>query len=138
MSDPIRVGPCDDCGEYICQCHIRQADPTNQDTINYVAALSMIQAERIRQRAKWPHEYDDAHHIDGEIALAAAYYAADESLYVCRYVAGETNGSLEAEYVGAYPWDNEPLEREPDRLAELAKAGALILAEMERLMRVKR
>lgn len=81
-----------------------------------MAALEAIQAERARQLSEegWSVEHDDRH-SHGEIARAAAAYAAGDS--------------------SLWPWEPRGVKLSSDRLRDLAKAGALIVAEMERLMR---
>ena len=86
--------------------------------------LAAIWDERCRQVI--PEGYDAAHddaHTGGEIALMAASYAA---------LAGRSSVAA----MHAWPWD-EPMPKsltaEPRRL--LIIAGALILAEIERLDR---
>jgi hypothetical protein len=82
-------------------------------------ALEMIANERNRQISVkgYSPEHDDEHD-HGEIALAAAEFA-------------EPFGLSLASNSWAYARD------EHTRLEQLAKAGALIVAEMERLMRAE-
>lgn len=90
--------------------------------------IEMIAAERERQQSVegWTTEHDDRHHEDGALADAASWYAmtpgsrayADERKFNC------------------WPWfDMGPNLRPDDRIRELVKAGALIVAEIERLQR---
>lgn len=76
--------------------------------------------ERQRQRECYGEIHDD-HHVEGEIAEAAAAYAALDT----------RSESLTSEM---WPW--RPHEFKPrDRRSNLVRAGALILAEIERLDR---
>lgn len=89
-------------------------------------AAADVLAERRRQveAEGWSPEHDDTH-SDGEIAAAAAAYAFNASIYD-RYLA--------ADPIGFWPWD--PAWFKPtDARRDLVKAGALILAEIERLDR---
>lgn len=86
-------------------------------TDKIAAALAKIAVERRRQVAKGYTPDHDLHHSRGEMARAAAVYATptiwrDLSLY-------------------PRGWVFAPTPR--DRVAELVKAGALIVAEIERL-----
>jgi hypothetical protein len=83
-------------------------------------ALEDIMFERARQKAVegWTKEHDDAH-TDGALAKAATCYA---SVY-----------PLAASY---WPWDLS-WWKPTNRRRDLVKAGALILAEIERLDRLK-
>lgn len=92
-------------------------------------AIELILAERGKQIAKgYTSEHDDTHN-EGQLAMAAVNYACT---------------SRNRMYVRSlYPWDaNEYFH--PDktgtidgRIKDLAKAGALIVAEIERLNRLK-
>lgn len=99
-----------------------------------------IARERQRQIKKlgWTPEHDDEHD-DGSLAMAAACYAAPERIYVRKeFAAGES-------FVDPFPWHDadarphngnvlkEPTEAQ--RLRLLEKAGALIAAEIDRVLR---
>lgn len=86
------------------------------------AALD-VTAERRRQIEElgWHHDHDDGHDR-GELAKAAACYAL-----------GEIGVSGSREFVSFWPWANGGPSR--DQRSNLVKAGALILAEIERLDR---
>jgi len=98
--------------------------------------------ERARQIAKegWTPEHDDEH-VEGELALVGALYATPVSL-----LTEEINDKYQIRLVDPWPdsWDVEwdkRLERRSARLTtrgrirELEKAGALIAAEIDRLLR---
>lgn len=111
-------------------------------------AIRLIQAERGRQISGegWTEEHDDSH-TDESLAMAAALYAAPKPLYEVRQC---ENG---VRWVDPWPWqrtetyhrygDGDPTYRVADgdnrskhpRRRRLVIAGALILAEIERLDR---
>ena len=81
-------------------------------------AIEEIAAERQRQIEVegWTPEHDDTHD-QNELAYASACYAV---------------GMPMASY---WPWDARWWKPDPDRRRRLVKAGALIVAEIERLDR---
>ncbi len=82
-----------------------------------------VLAERVRQISR--EGYDSAHddeHGRGELAKAAACYAL-----------GAQGVSGTREFVSFWPWNNKGPSR--DQRGNLVRAGALILAEIERLDR---
>lgn len=85
--------------------------------------LALIAAERRRQVEVegWTPEHDDAHDT-GELADAAACYAAAR-------IAGQKPSSR-------WPWSLDWWKPSPDnRVRDLVKAGALLVAEIDRLRR---
>lgn len=86
-----------------------------------------VLAERQRQISVegWTAEHDDQH-IDGEIAAAAATYAMSAA-----------NCIVEQPFYRTWPWRNSWWKPSTTR-RDLVKAGALILAEIERLDRAAR
>lgn len=91
-------------------------------------AIELIAAERRRQVdvEGWTPEHDDMH-SDGELASAAACYAMPE------HERPTTDGVPER-----WPAEWDPRDFKPtpnDRIRELVKAGALIVAEIERFQR---
>jgi hypothetical protein len=109
--------------------------------------LERIAAERIRQLTKhgWDSKHDDEH-TDGSLVMAAVCYAAaaaDERVYVRKvYATAETftdpwPGSWLPHY-DARPHNGNVLanvETDAQRLRLLEKAGALIAADIDRLLR---
>ena len=95
-----------------------------------------VLAERKRQVESegWTPEHDDAH-AKGEMASAAGVYALAAGSYDYRWVLiGRTPNDYLAAALKLWPW--EPNWFKPkDRRRDLVKAGALILAELERLDR---
>jgi hypothetical protein len=89
-----------------------------------------VLAERERQKSVegWTLEHDDMH-TNGEIADAAAFYAATSTIF--REVRVPP---LIGKMVQVWPWDAR-WWKPKDRRYDLVRAGALILAEIERLDR---
>jgi len=115
--------------------------------------IEMISEERKRQIEKegWTADHDDQHE-DGELAMAAALYASpDDSMMIVERC--DCCGSVE-KLKDPWPWwDYYNYDRyndggcnvhhhawdkrdKHDRMRRLQIAGALIVAEMERLQRV--
>ena len=97
-------------------------------------------AERERQKAVegWTPEHDDQHSY-GEMATAAACYAAPFSLFQSHVFAHDVQGGHReskafVQYRPAWPWAHH-WWKPKDRRRDLVRAGALILAEIERLDR---
>jgi len=108
---------------------------TDEKTLSVVAEIG---AERSRQIHKkgYVYEHDDKH-ADGSIAMAAAHYASTEPVYVLRRRTGHYSPDADPYYsLKAYPWDLEfDSKREHTRREQLVIAGALIVAEIERIDR---
>jgi hypothetical protein len=98
--------------------------------------------ERARQIAQegWTPEHDDEH-TDGELALVGALYATPVRLF-----AKTRDSEWEVRLADPWPdswsteWDKRIDQRVrmaggPNRIRELEKAGALIAAEIDRLLR---
>lgn len=82
--------------------------------------VELIKQERKRQIEKegWSLKHDQIH-ADGQLAIAASVYADIENNH-------------------KWPWDKESFKPTPnDRIKELTKAGALIAAEIDRLLSVE-
>ncbi len=91
-------------------------------------AIKLISKERTRQIEKegWTPEHDDEHEGE-ELAIAAYHYAMPESHRITH---------CETDVPMHWPWENKWWKPNPkDRIKELVKAGALIVAEIERLQR---
>jgi hypothetical protein len=96
--------------------------------------VELIAAERVRQFREegWTAEHDALEHSLGSLARAAMCYTCHpregERLYVdVRYADGRPPES--------WPWDPSWWKPSPDdRVRELVKAGALIAAEIDRLI----
>ncbi len=102
--------------------------------------LTLIITERLRQVAQegWTPEHDDLEHQAGDLASAALCYTAHAS----HQVAFPNAAPLTAEmYTGRpgrlWPWDSAWWKPSPDPIRNLEKAGALIAAEIDRLLRLR-
>jgi len=107
-----------------------------------VTGVERIAKERLRQESEegWSGDHDDDH-ISGELALAAACYAAPTRLYTA-----ERNAQGHR-FMDPWPWDScwdkRPRDKSgnlregtrEERIRDLVKAGALVAAEIDRLER---
>jgi hypothetical protein len=112
-----------------------------------MSGVELIAKERERQITK--EGFDAAHddlHSDGELALAAVCYASPDPIFT------RTDYVNRVSYGDPWPWDDgfdkrhdtksalllpDPRERSDGRRLDLlVKAGALIAAEIDRLLRV--
>lgn len=87
--------------------------------------IELISEERTRQVQE--EGYTTAHDISendyGQLAFAAAAYACPP----------EANKAKGFKRTHLFPWDSRAWKPSDDRIRELAKAGALIAAEIDRL-----
>jgi hypothetical protein len=100
-----------------------------------LTGVELIARERERQQYEegWDSEHDEQH-TKGEIAIAAACYAANDTTawVVKRAKPGATEIAADA-----WPWAKRWDKRDTHpRLRALAIAGALIAAEIDRLQRL--
>lgn len=96
------------------------------------AALELIAAERERQITQegWSVSHDDQHK-DNELAEAAVCYAMPEK------IRNAIIWNITIRF-RIWPWADRFWKPSPDnRIRELVKAGALIVAEIERLQRLQ-
>jgi hypothetical protein len=114
-----------------------------------MTGAELIAGERQRQIEKegWTADHDDEHK-DGELAIAAACYAAPYSIKadVCRLIpcscreacCEHFGGTIEKRgWQDPWPWSEGWDKRgKHSRIKSLAVAGALIAAEIDRLLRV--
>lgn len=113
-----------------------------------MSGIDRIAVERQRQVVveKWTAEHDDETHTDGALAMVAALYAAPDVLYAKNDYANEVH------FVDPWPegWGDKrpyadrgnvllPNSELPadERIRQLEKAGALIAAEIDRLLRME-
>lgn len=92
--------------------------------------VNEIHRERLRQveAEDWTSDHDDDAHADGELGLAAACYAAGL----------EIRALWHSRWIDAWPWAEGCNKRlKHNRRRQLVIAGALIVAEIERLDRMK-
>lgn len=99
-----------------------------------------LEIARERERQIDKEGYDPSHddeHVTGELAYAAACYASPEPLYLNQGYSTCLSGHIGSHSIAdAWPWDGEYDKRlHHDRRKQLVIAGALILAEIERLDR---
>lgn len=92
--------------------------------------MRVICWERVRQQVEEGYtESDDDRHGNGELACAAAYYALPDEMRVFYVDESSPRGVPSGWPFGEEYW------KPGDRVRELAKAGALIAAEIDRLLR---
>lgn len=109
----------------------KTATPTGAD---------LIAQERQRQvdSEGWSSQHDDMHD-EGDLAMAAACYAATQTIYTRRDLTHE--GSVRhpvVTFAEAWPWEIRWDKRDKhDRIRQLVIAGALIAAEIDRLQRLE-
>lgn len=100
------------------------------------SAVELITAERERQKTQegWTADHDDRHKL-GELGDAAACYAMSER-HRSRVIWDATIRRLVWPWTEMW-WKPTPptVERNGNRIRDLVKAGALIVAEIERLQR---
>jgi hypothetical protein len=99
------------------------------------SGVGLIERERLRQIKKegWRAEHDDEHDMR-ELALAALSYV-DAHANPDEYA--EDNGKLPGSR-NDWPWDEKWWKPSKDPVRNLVKAGALIAAEIDRLLRIQR
>ncbi|KNY09504.1 hypothetical protein AKG08_17275 [Achromobacter piechaudii] len=97
------------------------------------AAARDVLSERQRQISAegWEPENDDQYD-SGELASAAASYAQCAGL---QHEGATTGNAFKTPYVENWPWSEYWWKPSTDPRRNLVKAGALILAEIERLDR---
>lgn len=93
-----------------------------------MSGVELIAAERKRQIEEegWTAEHDDAEHAIGDLARSGVCYAS-----LMMYESPERTMKPPA----LWPWADRYWKPSPNQLRNLAKAGALIAAEMDRLIR---
>lgn len=98
----------------------------------------LIAAERKRQVEveRWTPTHD-AEHIHGQLAKAAACYAAGEPIFRQESLCINGDPRLPVVHMlNVWPW--MPVWYKPkDELSDLVRAGALIAAEIDRLLAAK-
>jgi hypothetical protein len=133
------------------------AERARMDAVEGCAAIGDVLAERRRQveAEGWSPEHDD-HHVKGDLAMAAALFATPAPLFSLHLSQSEAEvAGYEVGATGALRWDDPwPFKRrahvrhdldafvndgdtrgQGGRRRDLVKAGALIIAEIERLDR---
>lgn len=113
----------------------------NDTQTTELTPIEMIERERNRQitREGWSIKHDDKQNLDQLSWAAVAYVMPDP---VMRFAEANMANSHHASSMCLsreclWPWPATTYKPTPhDRMRELVKAGALIVAEMERLQRV--
>jgi len=100
-----------------------------------------IAAERQRQIDDKGYSPDhDAHHRNGALAWAAAVYAAPAPIFHIEVHEGASDGVRQGQMAWHEPWpvgwerDSYLLMSPTQRVRQLEKAGALVAAEIDRLL----
>ena len=114
-------------------------DGISRHTVVAVTELASERARQITEEGYTP-DWDDSHHRPADLALAAAAYAAFSAMesestreHHCQSLWGFVPGF--SGIIGQlWPWPAQWFKPR-DRRRELIKAGALILAQLERLAR---
>ena len=118
---------------YPCKPDIFEQTYEQADNKN---GIDLIRKERDRQinEEGWDINSDIKEHDGGELGIAGACYALPIGF---RYVL-KTTPSFKDESPDFWPWDNAWWKPTPDnRIKELIKAGALIAAEIDRLLAIE-
>lgn len=111
--------------------HERQSEGTAMTTESILAEIRR-ERERQMQAEGWTPEYDDDH-VDGELATAAACYALGHA-----ELSSVTTGDNWSTLTRVSLWPFEGMWKPRDGRSNLIKAGALIVAELERIDRLDR
>ena len=137
----------DECSQPICyDCYNSEAYADwewkqTHKNVKYTDGIERIATERNRQIKD--HGFTEKHdncHYEGDLAKAAACYAAySAGLRILVY--DDNNEPYTHRFVDPFPWDEvddarpDVIENTKQRIRLLEKAGALIAAEIDRLIR---
>lgn len=102
-----------------------------------MTGIERIAVERRRQveQEGWTPEHDD-NHEKGALGMAAACYAAPFRIFLLSGFSAEVEGNRVEMVHDAWPWEAAwDKRRKHSRLRQLEIAGALIAAEIDRLLR---
>jgi hypothetical protein len=119
-------------GSYVAaEVRARLAKPAEQTPVGD-ASIGLIAAERERQikGEGWTLEHDDAHKY-GELAAAASCYAHHANCQIRKF-----QPSYIKNRPSDWPWDAKWWKPSAFPVHNLVKAGALIVAELDRLARL--
>lgn len=101
--------------------------------------IERIAAERHRQIEELGYTPEhDAHHMEGDMGYVAACLAAPSTIYLFKVenqdTAERSRGLVH--WVEPWPsgWPRKQITNRADRIRELEKAGAVIAAEIDRLL----
>lgn len=103
------------------------------------SGAELIERERLRQvKSEGYMAWHDDQHAHGELALAGALYALDDDRRAYIALAIDSFDDPPLRTPVDWPWEDEAWKPTPDdRVRELVKAGALIAAEIDRLLRAQ-
>ena len=114
------------------------------DGINGLSGVKLIALERKRQLEEegW-NAHHDSRHEPGTLSMAGAQYARVASMWGKSLHKGtsrlETLMEIKDTAPGSWPWSQDWWKPTPDDLLrQYAKAGALIAAEMDKIIRSER
>ncbi len=137
---PGDMGRYGDAGDlYYCRdCGDKVWSPAHHDDVHArraatVSGVQRIAAERERQTTEEGHSVEtDARWTEGELGQAAYCYLID---YLCEHfgVYPPERRGRNVEGLINWPWANEYKPTRGDSVRQLAKVGALIAAEIDRL-----
>lgn len=101
--------------------------------MNNSPGVTLIAERRRRQIDLGYTPEHDRHHVTGSLIQAAVCYATPATHRTWR--SGPRQGDHFKTVPATWPWDSDSWRPSPDdRVKELAKAGALIAAEIDRLL----
>lgn len=123
LKDEIKIGRQVKLAKTIIQALRIHGFVEQSEQLPNVQGIELIAEERKRQIEKegWTAEHD-AEHKNGEMAIAAACYA---------YPNYDEDWAVQSQL--QWPWEKHWWKPSGDRKRDLAKAGALIAAEIDRL-----
>lgn len=102
--------------------------------MNKYAQLMAEERERQISEEGWSPEHDDEH-VNGELANVAACFSATNELYL---YSKHSDGLHNMTACHLYPWEDKYYKKaSKNRKQQLIVAGALIIAELERLERAE-
>jgi hypothetical protein len=113
--------------------HSEQGESAAMTERETMTGIELITAERQRQITGegWTPEHDDTHNA-GELAEAAACYTD-----LAAYQSANPGSTLDLRRPMGWPWAASWWKPSSDPIRNLAKAGALIAAEIDRLQRLE-
>lgn len=106
--------------------------------MKYTKGAELIAEERNRQIEKegWDSEHDD--HSGGALAVAGACYALNCESVISTRANESLRYHYEIESAKLWPWEKDWWKPTPEYpIKQLTKAGALIAAEIDRLLRLR-
>lgn len=124
----LRTAPCYDELRNFAR-HFVEWGANTQNDRDMKTGIELIAAERNRQIEEkgWTAEHDDSHKKE-ELAMAAVAFALPDSIYGLKRTFWPFGNPCLAHFNGY-------TQNKQERIRELAKAGALIAAEIDRLHR---